>query len=89
MKHLLTLNSCDTNADEPKYGGQLMLGKATGRYWGTDQLYYTLDTNYQGRDTGEYYTRWVDDAKLGGGYITAVRQHVMAQQVGRHANNPE
>ena len=64
-----------------------MLGKVTGRYWGTDQLFYTFDTNYQGQDTGRYYSRWVDDARLGGGYLTAVTQKVMAQSVGKHYND--
>ncbi|KAK3075690.1 hypothetical protein LTR53_000732 [Teratosphaeriaceae sp. CCFEE 6253] len=50
----LIINDCDTAGFDGKHGGQLMLGKDA--FWGTDELYYTLDPNYTGHPANEYYS---------------------------------
>ncbi|KAK0273041.1 hypothetical protein LTR35_012453 [Friedmanniomyces endolithicus] len=47
------IDGCNTAGLDGKQGGQLMLGN--GAYWGTDELYYTFDPNYQGQPTNQYF----------------------------------
>ncbi|KAK3072527.1 hypothetical protein LTR53_006663 [Teratosphaeriaceae sp. CCFEE 6253] len=47
-------DDCDTAGFDGKHGGQLMLEQDA--FWGTDELYYTLDPNYMGHPANEYYS---------------------------------
>ncbi|TKA79784.1 hypothetical protein B0A55_03304 [Friedmanniomyces simplex] len=55
----IIIEDCNTAGIDGKQGGQLMLG--TDDFWGTDELYYTFDPNYQGQPTNQYFINLGDN----------------------------
>ncbi|KAK5719958.1 hypothetical protein LTR15_007231 [Elasticomyces elasticus] len=55
----IIIDGCNTDGLDNKQGGQLMLGQDA--FWGNDQLYYTLDTNFAGHPENEYFVDFTDD----------------------------